>query len=625
MKKVMIFLLVMVLIVSLVACSGNDGAAVTSVSGAAVQPAAGVQPTSAVAAVTPAGSAAQALAENQQVHAQSGDYAWDSSAVVSIALNGDSIAAQGAGVSVDGSRVTIRAAGVYSLSGSLADGQIIVDTQDEEVVRLILNGVDLHCSSSSPLYVANAKEVAIMLADNTQNVVTDGSAYVFANPEEAEPNAAIFSKADLTIYGGGSLAVTGNYNDGISSKDGLLINGGMLTVTAVDDGMRGKDYLVIESGRLTVDAQGDGLKSDNAEEAERGYVSIQGGVVQVTSGGNAIQAETDVLVTDGEITLQAGGGSSRQPSTDISTKGISAVVNLNIDGGTLSIDASDDALHSNGSLVINGGTFLLATGDDGLHSDATLEINAGDIRVTKSYEGIESAVITINNGSIHVVSSDDGINVASGNDGSGMMGPRGGPGGGGDWGGWGNDQFTYNGDYYLYVNGGYIAVDAAGDGLDINGAIVMTGGVVLVNGPVENMNGALDFDGGFQMTGGFLAAAGSAGMAQAPGSYSEQNSVLVYFSAAQQAGSLVHIQNSAGEDILTFAPTKRYQALVLSSPALVKGQAYTIYTGGSSSGALSDSLYQGGSYTPGSEYASFTVAGALTTVGNGGGGRPGRP
>jgi hypothetical protein len=581
--------------------------------------------------------------EHSESHYNPEAYSWDSSDVVQIALNGNSITADGEGVTVDGSKATITAAGTYSISGTLADGQIIVDTEDEDVVRLILSGANISSSTSAPIYVASAEEAIIILADGTENYVSDGASYVFEDAEEDEPNAAIFSKSDLTIYGDGSLTVAGNYNDGIASKDGLIITSGQITVNAVDDGIRGKDYLVVQAGTITVNAQGDGLKSDNEEDASKGYITIEAGVVNVTSGGDAIQAQTDVGITGGEFVISSGGGSANFVDETTSAKGIKGAVNVTIDGGTFTIDSADDAIHSNGSIVINNGTLVIASGDDGMHADANLDINDGDINITESYEGIESAIITLNGGDIHIVSRDDGLNVAGGNDGSGMMnrgmGRGGMPGGGqmpdggqmpgdgqmpeagqmpGPGGGPGQDGFMDSGNYYLYINGGYVAIDADGDGIDVNGSAEITGGVIIVVGPVENMNGALDYIGSFQITGGFLVASGSSGMAQAPSESSTQYSVLLNFDTAQAAGTLVHIETSNGDEIVTFSPPKQYQSLVISSPELTSGTTYNVYCGGSSTGTVNDSLYEGGTYTPGTEYTSFTISDVVTRLGRGG-------
>lgn len=181
-------------------------------------------------------------------------------------------------------------------------------------------------------------------------------------------------------------------------------------------------------------------------------------------------------------------------------------------------------------------------------------------------------------------------------------------------GGPGRDAFAL-GDYYLHINGGYIAIDAYGDGLDVNGPIEMTGGVVLISGPTQNMNGALDYMGQFDISGGFLVAAGSTGMAQAPSESSTQYSLLVNFNDTAEAGTLVHIQTSEGEQVLTFAPAKQYRSLAFSSTELEPGSAYDIYLGGSSDGEVSDGLYQGGSYASGTEYTSFTVSDMVTRLG----------
>jgi len=564
-----------------------------------------------------AATVAEAAAANAPVHEDESDYVWDSRRETTLALNGDTIAVTGQGVTVEGSVATIMAAGTYTLSGTLNDGQIVVDTAAEETVHLVLNGVTISSSTSAAINIANAEEVVILLADGSSNFLADATTYVFPSTDVDEPNAALFSKANLTIFGNGALTVQGNYNDGIASKDGLIIASGTIVVTAVDDGIRGKDYLVVKNGTLAVNAGGDGLKADNDEDSTLGYINIESGSFDITAGGDAIQATTDVLISDGQFTITTGGGSSSFVDESSSAKGIKAAVNLNIENGTFVINAADDALHSNASMVINNGSFTVATGDDGFHADATLEINSGTITITESYEGIESAIITINGGDLHVVSSDDGINVAGGNDGTATAnGFGGGPGGGGRP-GRGQDSFAASGSYFLYINGGTIVVDAGGDGLDANGSIVMTDGLVLVNGPTEQMNGALDYDGGFAISGGTFVAVGSAGMAQAPDNSSSQNSLLLSLNGTLPAGSLIHIQTSSGENVLTFAPTKQIQAITFSSAELATGETYEVYYGGSTTGTAVDGLSEGGTYSGGTLYTSVTLSGTVTQVGGG--------
>ena len=617
MKKYVLALLSLVLVFSLAACSTASIA--TAIQGNTTTS------SSVVTAATVASASAQTVelvqAENSALNEVPADYTWDSFAVIPITLNGDSISAESAGIKIDGSIATIVSAGTYSMTGSLADGQIIVDTADKETVQLILNGADLHSSTSSPINIVDASKVVIILAAGTENTVSDGATYVFASEDVDEPNAAIFSTADLSFSGSGSLTVSGNSNDGITSKDGLIIASGTILVNAVDDGIRGKDYLVIEDGNITVNAGGDGLKSDNEEDTAKGYISIASGVLHIASGGDAIAAQSDVMITGGEFTLVTAGGASASIAATLSAKGIKGVSSVVIDGGTFDIDAADDAVHSNGSVTVNQGTFAITSGDDGMHADSTLTINNGTITVNKSYEGLESAVITINAGDIQVVSSDDGINVSGGMDGSGTQG--GGPGGPpGAGGGRGQDSFTSNTSYYLYIRGGTISVNASGDGLDVNGAIEMSGGTVLVSGPVENMNGALDYDASFTLTGGVLIAAGSAGMAMAPGTTSSQNSVLINFNSMLPAGTLVHVQNSAGEEIFTFAPAKQFQSIAFSSPLLVQGESYAVYLGGITTGTQTGGLIQGGSYTPGDLYGNITLTSVVTGAGASRNGRP---
>jgi hypothetical protein len=470
----------------------------------------------------------------------------------------------------------------------------------------------MSCSDNAPIYIENAEKVVIALVSGTKNTVSDGSSY---SSDEEDANAAIFSKDDLTIFGEGSLTVQGNYNDGIASKDGLVIASGTINVTAVDDGIRGKDYLYIKDGNITVEVEGDGLKSDN-EDSDKGYIMIDDGTIDITADGDGIQAETDLLIAYGNISVTVGGGSNQAIDEETSAKGIKSGIYTEINGGTLTINSADDAIHSNGSIVINAGTMELASGDDGVHADADLTINDGYIEVTESYEGIESDLgdLTVNGGIIYITAEDDGFNLSAG--GSNEGGPGGGMG-----------SSDTDSEYCLYFNGGYIVVDADGDGLDSNGDMEISAGTILVNGPTNNGNGSIDHDGTCLANGGLLVAAGSSGMIESPSESSNQYSVVVTFSSTNEPGTLFHIETSDGEEIVTFSPSKTYQSVILTSELFENGGSYVVYYGGSYSGNESDGLYSDGTYTAGTEFSTFTISSMVTTVGEGdsnpGNGNPG--
>jgi len=544
-------------------------------------------------------------------HDDPADYTWDESTVAAITLNGNSASSASAAVKANGSAVTITAAGTYRISGKLSDGQVVIDTDDDEVVRLILSGADITNADGAAIAVLDAKRVMVVLAEKTENRLSDGKDYVFPSADTEEPNAALFSTADLTLTGTGSLTVSGKYNDCIASKDGLVISGGTITVDAADDGVRGKDYVVLKSGSLTIKAAGDGVKADHEEDATLGYVTVTGGTLKITSGRDGIDAATAATVTGGDLNIASGGSAAATLAADASAKGIKGTASVAISGGTFEINSADDAIHSNANVTIDGGTFTIATGDDGVHADTTLVVNGGKVTITRSYEGLESAAITINGGEISLVSSDDGINAAGGRDASGVQAP-GRPAAPDAFGG-------AAGAYSTTINGGTILVSANGDGLDINGTLAMSGGLLVVQGPTASNNGALDFDGGFALTGGTLIAAGSAGMAQAPGTGSTQASVHVRFGTAQAAGTVVSIVDADGKAIATFKAAKAIQSLVVSSPSLKEGTTYDVKVGGNVSGESLNGYYEGGTSSGGSTSGTVTAQLVWQSMGGFGG------
>lgn len=551
-----------------------------------------------------------------------------------ITLNGDSINVDGSGVDVAGNIATITAAGTYRVSGTLNNGQLLVDSTAEEKITLLLDGADITSTTSAPVYVINAAKVVIELVQDSVNTLTDGATYMFSDPEKEEPNATLFSNDDLTIKGTGSLTINANYNNGIASDDDLKITGGLITVNAVHDGIKGKSSVSIKDAAITINAGGDGIQSTNAEDTEKGTITIEGGILYITSALDGIQAASTLIINAGDVHIMAGGGSVNgishvenwgdrgggqnfQPDNvtvaddTASMKGLKAGTAILISGGTITIDSADDTLNSNESILIQDGMLSLTAGDDGLHADTSITINGGVLDIIQSYEGIESALITINGGNLHIIASDDGINVAGGNDGSAINGRP------------GQGQFTAGGDYFLYINDGYIYIDAAGDGLDSNGSVEMNGGTVLVNGPTSNGNGALDYMGTFNINAGFLVAVGSSGMAQAPSALSTQYSVMVNFTSMAPAGSLIHFETTDGDPILTFVPAKEYQSVLISTPDITNGSTLLLYYGGTSTGSLQDGLYTGGTYTPGNQITSLDITSVVTGAGSGGGMMPG--
>lgn len=409
--------------------------------------------------------------------------------------------------------VTITKAGSYLLEGTLNGGQISVDVGDDELVRLILNGVTITNPDGPAIEVVNAKKVIITLVNNTTNTLSDSKNYILSDADGGEPNATIFSHDDLTLNGEGTLIVNALYNDGIKSKDKLIIVEGTYQINAVGDAIVGKDRLIILDGQYTIDAQGSGIKASNSDEEEKGIIAIVKGTYQITTG--------------------------------------------------------EDGIHSNNLLYILGGTYTINAGDDGIHAEFDLTIYGGDIQIQKSYEGIEGSTITVNDGDITIVSSDDGVNVAGGNDQTdgGMMQPG------------GNAMNTSSSIHVLTINGGTLNVNVLGDGLDSNGAIIMNGGTVYVSGPTEMFNGALDYDASFNITAGVLVAAGSSGMAEAPSESSTQNTMMMMYTSTQAAGTEVTLKDSSGNVIIKYAPSNAFQTIAISAPQLLMDQEYTLTTG----------------------------------------------
>lgn len=497
--------------------------------------------------------------------------------VITLADSGSLV--EGTGASATERGVTVTSGGVYLVRGTLSDGQLRVESSDDSTVFLIMDGARIHSETTAPLFVREAHKTVIHLAGGSENTLSDSASAVYEDVENEEPSGALFSKSDLTLNGSGTLTVNAAFKDGIVSRDGLKIADGSVTVSAADDALMGRDYVLIGGGRLHLTATGDGIKSTNDASAQVGIVRIEGGELHVESGADGIQAESTLSVVGGTVQVVSGGGSQNAPAqqgndfgfrletteTESVGKALKAKTILEMRGGTVTLDAADDAVHSNDAVTIDGGTLTVSAGDDGVHADRTLTIASGKLTIETSYEGLEAKTITLDGGDVRITASDDGINASSGSSEEEV-----------NFGGFGGDPFETD-DSALYIRGGTLHVDAMGDGIDSNGTIDMTGGTVTVVGPSNGGNGTLDCNGSFTVTGGTLVAIGSSGMAQTPSS--DTMNAIVWGGCALTSGRTLSVCDRQGNEIVSLEATRAANWAYILSPELIAGEEYTLSDG----------------------------------------------
>ena len=566
----------------------------------------------------------------------------------SITLSPDGSTSTDASVRIDGQTVTITQAGTYQIAGTLDDGALIVESGENAKITLVLGGVSIKNSTGAAIQIATADDVTIELAEGTTNVLQSGEEVDIATATESKEasGGALQSKVDLKIKGKGSLTVLGYLNNGIHCTKDLKIKNGNISVTALGHGIKGKNSVTVSGGTVTVTSGKDGITSDETENEEKGFVTIEDGEIIITSAGDGVSAETTLTVTGGVISIISGGGSANaQQKTDnmrdwwdfdnsasddnsASCKGLKAGKAMMISGGSITIDAQDDALHTNGDMTISGGECILSTGDDGAHAALSLTVLGGKITVLTSYEGLEANQITLAGGELDITASDDGINANGGSDGfsggfgGGFGGGRGGM--GGSFGGRRNDTNNQSGDKtppdnnnmtppdnsnmqnppddttdkqpVLLITGGKITVNADGDGLDSNGNLRVEGGDITINGPANGGNGALDIGtengGEGVIAGGTLIALGTSSMAENFGSTSTQCAFLVTMNSFG-AGETITITDSQGNVLYTGVTVKSANSVVFSSADLVVGETYTVTIGSNSATVTQSSTVVG--------------------------------
>lgn len=553
-------------------------------------------------------------------HYSEQDLSWDTSSETAIDLSNPTATD---GVTVEDGTLTITKAGTYKLSGEY-QGQIKVETADSDAVRLVLDNANITNSSGAALNVVNADEVILYSASGTTNTISDGADYTATG--EDDPDAVVYSKADLTIAGEGTLKVSGNHEDGIHTSDGLVIASGTLEVNAANTGIKGKDYVDILGGTINVTAQQDGIKSTNDTDEGQGWTRLSNGTVTVNAGDDGFKASRVVEISGGSLTVEQ------------SDEGIEAQY-INVSGGDVNVTSEDDGMNASLKTSDSESTDSSASTSDtanqqqnnqqqgslpgGQQNGASNQQQqgtgqpqppamSGTSQGGTSQNGTSGTAQQQNNtqnqgnqnmgqppampgGNAQDGTSQNGT-TSTGQQGMGQP-PQGGmPGGGG-----GTFEVV---DAAINVSGGNITVNAEGDGIDSNGVTTLSGGTLIVNGPSQGGNAALDTNGDLLLNGATVLSGSTADMFEAPSTNSTSGYLKLTNSSGFEQGSTVQVADSSGKVVANYKVTKSNVQLVLvSSSSIVKGQSYTVYTTTSAVDSNAASLASGAT-----ELGSFTAS-----------------
>ena len=493
-----------------------------------------------------------------QTHYTNEDLTWDSSGEKTIDLANPTATD---GVSVENGTITITSGGTYRITGEYS-GQVKIEAAKTDTVRLVLDNAKITNSTGAAINVVSAAEAIIYTAAGTTNTVADEANYTATGDDD--PDAAIYSTANLTLAGEGSLSVEGAYEEGIHTTGGLVIASGTLEVNAANTGIKGKDYVDITGGIVNVTAAQDGIKSTNTDDESLGFTRLSAGSVTVSAGDDGLKA----------------------PHT------------LEISGGTLNIEKSNEGIEAQYINILDGDVTVNST-DDGIN--ASLKDSSSDTTSGTATTGQQTQ--QNQNGQAQQAPAGGGAapGGSQGSTGQNQNMPQPPTDGAMPGGGGGTFEVV---DAAINISGGTVTVNAEGDGIDSNGTATFSGGTVTVNGSAAGGNNALDSNGDLLLNGGTVTTGSTADMFEAPSSASTSGYLKITDSSALTQGSTVQVTDSSGTVVANYKiTTSGVQLVLVSNKNIVKGQSYTVSVTSGSVDAASTTAASGAN-----KLGSFTAA-----------------
>ena len=560
---------------------------------------------------------------------------YEESGAVYVTLSDDGITGETDGVAINGQMVTITAEGTYIFSGTLSEGQIVVDA-DNAKVQIVFDNVDITCASSAAVYVKSAEKVFVTLAEGSQNTLRNTDEYVAIDDNNID--AVIFSKSDLTLNGTGSLTIVSAEGHGIVSKDDLKITGGTYDITAAGHALSGKDSVRIADGTFILTAEKDGIHAENADDEEKGYIYIADGDFTITSDGDGMDASNIVQIEDGTFDITAGGGAAnslkthesdvpggpgggmpqngerpdgesmpqmgekpdgenmtemgKRPDGTTPPEKPSQTDQSDTADETAAPDNATDHQSSSAETTEDTTTDESGTSTKGIKAGGGMYLNGGTYQIDSADDSIHSnANITIADGTYTLATGDDGVHaddalIVNGGTITVTESYEGLEGltvtiNDGTIDITASDDGINTAGEKMELNGGYIHILAGGDGVDSNGDLTINGGEIYIDGPSDNGNNAIDYGdrSSAYVNGGTLVAIGSSGMAEVMSDSSKQKVLMVKLGEQMEAGNVV-LTDSEGNVIVSYTALKTYDCVIISTAEVESGATYTLTTSG---------------------------------------------